>query len=110
MLTAFREVEDALISYRTETARHATLAAAARDSRLAFERAGRLDRAGLTDFLRVLDSERSSYAAEDRLAQGDLAEVQQTIALFKALGGRQGVQFVGDPAPDAPGPGAVAFR
>ena len=91
---AFRDVEDALVNYQTETERNGTLKEAAADSDLALDRATKLYSAGLTDFLKVLDSERAAFAAEDVEAQSRLARVQDVIALFKALGGGwQGVEF-----------------
>ncbi|MDB5360183.1 MAG: transporter [Rhodospirillales bacterium] len=91
---AFRDVEDALINFSTETERNGTLKQAASDSDQALDRATRLYGAGLTDFLKVLDSERTAFAAEDLEAQSRLATVQDVIALFKALGGGwQGVAF-----------------
>ena len=91
---AFRDVEDALINFSTETERNGTLKEAASDSDQALDRATRLYGAGLTDFLKVLDSERAAFAAEDLEAQSRLATVQNVIALFKALGGGwQGVPF-----------------
>ena len=91
---AFRDVEDALINFSTETERNGTLKEAAADSDQALDRATKLYGAGLTDFLKVLDSERTAFAAEDLEAQSRLAAVQDIIALFKALGGGwQGVVF-----------------
>jgi len=91
---AFRDVEDALVNFSTETERNGTLKEAASDSDQALDRATRLYSAGLTDFLKVLDSERAAFAAEDVEAQSRLAKVQDVIALFKALGGGwQGVAF-----------------
>ncbi|GGF30001.1 RND transporter [Aliidongia dinghuensis] len=95
---AFRDVEDALVNFQTETERNGTLKEAAADSDLAQDRATKLYSAGLTDFLKVLDSERAAFAAEDLEAQSRLALVQDVIALYKALGGGwQGVDF--DPPP-----------
>ena len=91
---AFRDVEDALVNYQTETERDATLKEAATDSDTALDRATKLYTAGLTDFLKVLDSERQAFAAEDLEAQSRLATVQDVIALYKSLGGGwQGVGF-----------------
>ena len=91
---AFRDVEDALVNYQTETERNGTLKEAAADSDLALDRATKLYAAGLTDFLKVLDSERTAFAAEDLEAVSRLATVQNVIALFKSLGGGwQGVGF-----------------
>jgi multidrug efflux system outer membrane protein len=68
------------------------------DNRKALDSATRLYAAGLIDFLRVLDSQRSLYAAEDSLALSDLAKVQQTITLLKALGGGWQDIDPGDPS------------
>lgn len=87
VLTAFGEVEDALVNFKTETERRASLQAAAADSQTAFDRAERLYAAGLTDFLNVLSTERTLYAAQDQVALSDLARVQQVITLYQSLGG-----------------------
>ncbi len=44
--------------------------------------------AGLTDFLSVLDAERTVFASQDLLAQSQTAIVTDLVALYKALGGR----------------------
>jgi NodT family efflux transporter outer membrane factor (OMF) lipoprotein len=103
VLTAFREVEDALINFQTETQRRASLQAAAADSQAAFDRAQRLYTAGLTDFLNVLSTERTLYAAQDQVALSDLARVQQVITLYQALGGGwQAVTFGDEIKPPSP--------
>jgi NodT family efflux transporter outer membrane factor (OMF) lipoprotein len=87
VLNAFREVEDALIAYDTETQRDAALHAAVTDNNAAYDRARQLYGAGLTDFLNVLTTERSLYSTEDQAALSDLSRVRQVIALYKSLGG-----------------------
>lgn len=42
---------------------------------------------GVSDFLAVVDAERSLHSAEDRLVQSQTALTLHTIRLFKALGG-----------------------
>jgi outer membrane protein TolC len=86
VLAAFRDVEDALVSFSSEEKRRAQIAASVADNRKALASATCLYGARLIDFLRVLDSQRSLYAAEDNRALSDLSKVQQTIALLKALG------------------------
>jgi NodT family efflux transporter outer membrane factor (OMF) lipoprotein len=104
VLTGLREVEDALVTYAMDTQRSAALGAAVADDRTAQSHAQRLFAAGLTDFLNVLTTERTLYAAEDQQALSELARVQQVIALYKALGGGwQSVSF----ADELPGDGAV---
>ena len=41
----------------------------------------------LGDFLRVLDSERSLFGAEDQLVDSQRAVTENLVALYKALGG-----------------------
>ncbi len=87
VLRAFREVEDALVSYSSETQRSITLRAAVADQRTATDHAQQLFAAGLTDFLNVLSTQRGLFAAEDQQALSELNRVRQVIALYKALGG-----------------------
>lgn len=87
VLTALKEVEDALTGLDRERAHNELL----RRSVAAYADAAQLARsqytAGLSGFLDVLDSERSLAEAQDTLAQSDAALAIQAIALFKALGG-----------------------
>ena len=46
-----------------------------------------LYKAGVTDFLSVLDAQRALYEDEDLLAQSRTAQTVSLIALCKALGG-----------------------
>lgn len=87
ILTAFREVEDRLVGYAMEQRRHDSLTAAAADERRAVDRATQLYAGGLVDFLKVLDSERALYRAEDNLAESELAQRLEIIGLYRALGG-----------------------
>jgi NodT family efflux transporter outer membrane factor (OMF) lipoprotein len=86
VLTAFREVEDALVAYDAEQRRYKDLVSAREASRRALERATSLYRSGLGDFLNVLEGERNLYAAEDAVAQSEQTLTQQTVTLYKALG------------------------
>jgi NodT family efflux transporter outer membrane factor (OMF) lipoprotein len=101
VLNGFREVEDALIAYSTDTQRAATLSAAVRDDRLADDHARRLYAAGLIDFLNVLTTERALYAAQDQQALTELSRVKQMIALYKSIGGGWQATPFGDEVPDA---------
>lgn len=87
ILSAFREVEDRLIGFSMEGERHASLIAAAADERRAFDRASRLYANGLTDFLKVLDSERALFRAEDSVAESELVQRLEIIGLYRAFGG-----------------------
>lgn len=83
---AFRDVEDALVGLHTERERQVSLRAGSIDSQRALDRATRLYRHGLSGYLKVLVAQRTAYEAQDTLARSRLAEVQETIALYKALG------------------------
>ena len=87
VLTAAREVEDALIAFLK--AQEATVAN--RKSVTAAEEAVRLSviryREGAEDFQRVVDSERALLQQENRLAQTRSDIATNLIALYKALGG-----------------------
>jgi NodT family efflux transporter outer membrane factor (OMF) lipoprotein len=102
VLTAFSEVEDALANYHAEVQRHQALVAAAEDSRTAADRAEQLYSAGLTDFLNVLSTEQTLYAAQDEAAISDLDSVQQVINLYQALGGGWQAITFDDPDPHKP--------
>jgi NodT family efflux transporter outer membrane factor (OMF) lipoprotein len=87
VLTSLEEVENALTSYAREQNRLRSLTTAAQASRDALEIAGQLYQNGLADFLRVLDSQRSLYQAEDALAQSERAVALNLISIYKAIGG-----------------------
>jgi NodT family efflux transporter outer membrane factor (OMF) lipoprotein len=87
VLSALREVEDALSAARSEQQRHDDLVVAVDSNRQAVELATALYTAGQADFLNVLGAQRALYAAEDALAQNRRALSAQHIALYKALGG-----------------------
>ncbi len=86
-LNAFEEVENSLVAYAKEQERRRTLEEAVRSSADSLHLAQQLYTNGLASFLNVLDAERSSYRAEDALAQSQSAVSRHVIALYKALGG-----------------------
>jgi outer membrane protein, multidrug efflux system len=87
LLTSFEDVENALSSYTREQARRARLQEAVDANRRAFELANQLYTTGLTDFLRVLDSQRALFLSEDQLSDSDRTVTTNLIAVYKALGG-----------------------
>lgn len=86
-LTAFEDVENALVAYAKERVRREYLTQAVVADRRSLELADELYRKGLTDFLTVLDAQRSLYQVEDLLVQSEQAVSANVIALYKALGG-----------------------
>lgn len=87
VLRALEEAETTLIGFaRARTERDHLVesaqasASAARLARLRFE-------AGASDFLQVLDAERTQLEAEDRLAQSNTRAATSLIAVYKAVAG-----------------------
>ena len=87
VLVALRDVEDALIGYDRAQQRARTLAEAAEANRKAVRIAQDLYSQGLTDFLSVLDAQRSLFASEDALAMSEGERATSLVALYKSLGG-----------------------
>jgi multidrug efflux system outer membrane protein len=81
------DVETAQVERARSIERQRRLADAVEVDRQAVGLATQLYAQGLTDFLSVLDAERSLNAAQDRLAQTDRDSALALIALYKALGG-----------------------
>ncbi|MGE0116652.1 MAG: efflux transporter outer membrane subunit [Dongiaceae bacterium] len=87
VLIAFKEVQDALMTVETSAARTALLSRAAEESRTAFRLAQVAYGAGASDFLTVLDAQRTLLSNEDSLVQAELDRYTTSAGLFKALGG-----------------------
>lgn len=85
--TGFREVADALADRSTladRVAANLRNVAAANDTlRLVTARY----REGLDPFLNVLDAQRSAYTAERNLVAVRLTQTQNSVAVYRALGG-----------------------
>ena len=86
-LSAFEDVENALAAYAKEQVRRRSLEDAVKSSQESLSLANRLYVNGLTDFINVLDAERSLYEAEDALANSDMMVSADVVALYKSLGG-----------------------
>jgi NodT family efflux transporter outer membrane factor (OMF) lipoprotein len=87
VLEALEEVENAITAYTNEQVRRQSLlnaaAAADRSVKLAEDRY----RSGLTDFLLVLDAQRSLLTLQDQLTESEGEITSNLIRLYKALGG-----------------------
>ncbi len=90
VLTALREVEDALVACTKEDQHRVGLEAAVAANREAVALASRLYDAGETGYLDVLSAQRSLYSAEDALVVSTGATATHLIALYKAAGGGWG--------------------
>jgi outer membrane protein, multidrug efflux system len=87
VLTALKEVETALVAYAKEQEHQKALALAVANNRQAVDLAMKLYVAGKTDFLNVLNAQRSLFVTEDALTQSNRTLGTNLIALYKALGG-----------------------
>ncbi len=87
VLSALQEVENALIASSKEEEHRRSLVDAVGANRKAVDLATMLYTQGQTDFLNVLDAQRSLYATEDALVQSTGSVSTNLVALFKALGG-----------------------
>jgi NodT family efflux transporter outer membrane factor (OMF) lipoprotein len=87
LLLALEDVENALARHLREQSRRRDLAGAVTSSRGAAALARRLYANGLSDFLDVLDAERSLLESESRLVESETAVATSRIALHVALGG-----------------------
>ena len=87
VLRALEESEGSIVTYDRAHARLAILESAVRSSTRAADLAQQRFEAGLTDFLQVLDAERTLLDAESQLAQGHTAAATALVAVYKAVGG-----------------------
>ena len=87
VLNALQEVETALIASGKEEEHRRALVEAVGANRKAVDLATMLYTQGHTDFLNVLNAQRSLYASEDALVQSTGSVSTNLVALFKALGG-----------------------
>ena len=85
--SGFREVADALALSDTLVRERNADEALADATLSAYELSQKRYRAGRDSYLNVLDSQRSDYAARQRLIAVRLAEQSNRVALYKALGG-----------------------
>jgi|SRR5579884_51991 len=87
ILTALREVEDALVAYAQEQEHRESLKRAVAQTEDSLHLVQQQYEHGLTTFLDVLDAQRNVLTLEDQLAQSNQAVTTDLVALYKALGG-----------------------
>ena len=87
VLTATREVEDALNAVNASARRRAALSVAAEEAQAATRLARERYLAGRIDFLTLLNSQVAEFSAEDAHVDARRAEFSAAIALYRALGG-----------------------
>jgi multidrug efflux system outer membrane protein len=87
ILNSLEEVQNALVTYAQEQERRDRLNEAVQHSQLAVDLATEQYRAGLVDFLSVLEAQRELYANEDQLVQSQTSVTTNLVGLYRALGG-----------------------
>jgi outer membrane protein, multidrug efflux system len=87
VLAALEEAENAISAYAREQQRRQALGEAVRSAGAAAELARIKYQTGLTDFLTLLEAERSLLNFRDQLAQSDGTVITNLIRLYKAMGG-----------------------
>jgi len=87
VLTALKEVENALVAFSKDRDRLAALSTAAEAARSAATLSQQRYTAGLVDFQTVLDTERTALTLEDTLASTQADRTTAVIQLYQALGG-----------------------
>ena len=87
VLNALRETETALSGYTQDRVRLAAIIKARDSAAGAVDQAERLFRFGRTDFLQLLDAQRSLASAQATLATAQTSVIDDQINIFLALGG-----------------------
>jgi NodT family efflux transporter outer membrane factor (OMF) lipoprotein len=87
VLRALEETETAVSSYDRAHERVGILGEAVKSSTRALDLAQQRFEAGLTDFLQVLDAQRTLLDAENQLATAQIQAGTALVALYKAAGG-----------------------
>ena len=100
--SAFREVADALAGRATLGEQLAAQQAQAAAQANAFRLADLRYQNGVANYLEVLDAQRALFATQQAVTQTALAQRQNQVALYKALGGGWSAEPVAPVAPVAP--------
>ncbi len=87
VLTAFKEVEDALVAYSKEQQKHHALQQAVNANQQTVQLATERYEKGLTDFINVLQSQQALYQAQSVLVSSTAKQQADLVLLYKVLGG-----------------------
>jgi NodT family efflux transporter outer membrane factor (OMF) lipoprotein len=87
VLSAFRDVDDALTGFATEQSRRDRLAQSVQASRHALEIANQRYVRGISNYLDVLTAQKTLLTNEQQLADSTAIVTTNLVALYKALGG-----------------------
>jgi outer membrane protein TolC len=80
-------VEDELVAYRTDAQAAADIAASVHAAAFSLYLANNRYAHGLSDYLTVLDAQRTTDAARQQLVQANAAVATDVVTLYTALGG-----------------------
>jgi len=94
LLTALREVEDALATVQLTQEQRRALTEAVDASRASFEMQRKYFASGAVDYFQVLDAEQKMVASEDSSESARFDRLRAAIDLYKSLGG--GTRAAGD--------------
>ncbi len=87
VVSAFSDVEKALVAVRQTTLQEAMLQKSLVASRRAYDLAKEQLRAGTIDYVTLLQTEQTLFTTLDALSQARLARYQAAVTLYQALGG-----------------------
>jgi NodT family efflux transporter outer membrane factor (OMF) lipoprotein len=87
VVSAFADVDNALVSIKETTAKYRLEREVVAASRRAFQLSEQQLRAGTADIVTVLNTQLTLFQAEDALWQAQLARVLAIVSLYQALGG-----------------------
>ena len=87
ILTAFREVEDALSGTKSAVKRQKSYTRAPLSSDKAYKMVGTMFKEGAIDYMTMLESERNLFLAKDSLVSANLDRFISVIDLYRAIGG-----------------------
>jgi NodT family efflux transporter outer membrane factor (OMF) lipoprotein len=87
VLSAFRDVEDALARFKAEDDRRTSLLRSVAAAQNTLKIAQDQYRAGLVTFINVLQAQNALLNSRDQLVQSDAQTLSDIVAVYKALGG-----------------------
>lgn len=87
VLTAFSEVEKALLTRQEQMVRRERLKRALVEAKATLRAAADRYQRGLVDYLTVLESQQTRFTVEDNLVQNELALLTNRVTLYRSLGG-----------------------
>lgn len=87
VLSAAEEVQNAIVSYTQQQYRKVSLDNSVKSSRRSVELVENLYKNGLVDFQNVLDSQRTLFLQQEKLAESEGAALKSLVLFYKSCGG-----------------------